>query len=77
MFGLQLISVNHRTTEESPKTGVRATARTPVFGDTFNFRDFLNFRVLLDLYGLGDDYGHDQVSDQDARAGQEESQHKQ
>jgi hypothetical protein len=26
----------------SPKTGVRAYARTPVFGYFFNFRDLLN-----------------------------------
>jgi hypothetical protein len=34
-------SVNHRITKGSPKTGVRAYARTPVFGYSFNFRDLL------------------------------------
>ena len=36
-----------------------------------------SFLFLLDHRGFRNDNGHDQVSDQDTRPGQEESQHKQ
>jgi hypothetical protein len=34
-------SVDPETAERSPKTGVRAYARTPVFGYLLNFREVL------------------------------------
>jgi hypothetical protein len=39
------ISVDHETTRRSPKTGMRAFARTPVFGNSFNFREVLNINI--------------------------------
>ena len=38
-----VISVNHESYEENPKTGVRAKARIPVFGQTFPILGFTEF----------------------------------
>ena len=39
--GLLRLSVDHETIKGSPKTGVRAYARTPVFGESFSFCEVL------------------------------------
>jgi hypothetical protein len=46
MLGI-LLSIDHETTKRSPKTGVGAYARTPVFGNPLNFRE-----VLIMVNGL-------------------------
>ena len=41
------LSVDHESTGRGPKTGVRAYARTPVFGYSFNFREVLTLPMKV------------------------------
>jgi len=49
------LAVDYITIKRSPKTGVRAYARTPVFGESFNFRE-----IPVIGHNEGTDHGADQ-----------------